>query len=49
MYLKGKPNIRRKTVNIKQRNQRSGKGIHLTVIVIIRKIENEGVPIVAIE
>lgn len=49
MYLKGKANIRRKTVNIKQRNQRSGKGIYLTVIVIIRKIENEGVPIVAIE
>lgn len=46
MHLKGKVNTRRKTVNIKQRNQRSGKGIHL--IVTIRKIENEDVPIVAI-
>lgn len=48
MHLKGKKNIRRKIVNIKQRNQRSSKGIHLTVTMTIRKIENEDVPIVAI-
>lgn len=47
IYWKGKGNVR-KTVNIEERNQRTGKRIHRTVIATIRKIENEGVRVAAI-